>query len=150
VRYIDDPELAYVMQRYRESHDFYHALFNLPVTVEYELALKFFEFANLGLPVAGFSTLTAVRLSPTRRSRLFSSYVPWALKCGSSARSMITVYWENRWKQDLGELKRELGVWDPPDEKWKRPLHDVKEVLAHRAQVQPLLSKDELATVPAI
>src|SRR5271154_1708537 len=24
VRYIDDPELAYVMQRYRECHDFYH------------------------------------------------------------------------------------------------------------------------------
>ena len=26
VRYVDDPELAYVMQRYREIHDFVHAL----------------------------------------------------------------------------------------------------------------------------
>lgn len=30
VRYIDDPELAYVMQRYRELHDFMHTLLGMP------------------------------------------------------------------------------------------------------------------------
>jgi hypothetical protein len=30
VCYIDDPELAYVMQRYHECHHFYHCLTNLP------------------------------------------------------------------------------------------------------------------------
>src|ERR1700721_629651 len=39
VRYIDDEESAYVMQRYRESHDFYHAVTGLPVWVEGELGL---------------------------------------------------------------------------------------------------------------
>ncbi|KAI9507320.1 coenzyme Q biosynthesis protein Coq4-domain-containing protein [Russula earlei] len=127
VHYIDDPELAYVMQRYRECHDFYHALCGLPVSVEYELALKVFEFANLGLPSAALSTAAVVRLNAAKRARFLSEYVPWALRCGSAAQSMITVYWEERWAQDLEELKKELGVWDPPPPKWRKPLSEAKE-----------------------
>ena len=136
VHYIDDPELAYVMQRYRECHDFYHALCGMPVSVEYELALKVFEFANLGLPSAALSTAAVVRLNAAKRARFFSEYLPWALRCGSAARSMITVYWEERWSQDLGELKKELGVWDPPPAKWRRPLSEAKEAAARRATAE--------------
>jgi ubiquinone biosynthesis protein COQ4 len=136
VHYIDDPELAYVMQRYRECHDFYHALCDMPVSVEYELALKVFEFANLGLPSAALSTAAVVRLNAAKRARFFSEYLPWALRCGSAARSMITVYWEERWSQDLGELKKELGVWDPPPAKWRKPLSEAKEAAARRAAAE--------------
>ncbi|KAH9173647.1 coenzyme Q biosynthesis protein Coq4-domain-containing protein [Lactarius sanguifluus] len=137
VHYIDDPELAYVMQRYRECHDFYHALCGLPVSVEYELALKVFEFANLGLPSAALSTAAVVRLNAAKRARFFSEYMPWALRCGSAARSVITVYWEERWSQDLEELKKELGVWDPPPPKWRKPLSEAKEAAARRATAEP-------------
>ncbi|KAA1477148.1 ubiquinone biosynthesis protein COQ4 mitochondrial [Dentipellis sp. KUC8613] len=136
VHYVDDPELAYVMQRYRECHDFYHAVCFLPVSVEYEIALKFFEFANLGLPSAALSTAAAIRLTPAKRARLFSEYVPWALRCGSSARSLITVYWEERWEQNVEDLKKELGLWDPPEPKWRRPLNEAKEAAARRAKMQ--------------
>lgn len=138
VQYIDDPELAYVMQRYRECHDFYHALCGMPVSVEYELALKVFEFANLGLPSAALSVAAVVRLNATKRARFLSEYVPWALHCGSAAQSMITVYWEERWVQDLGELKKELGVCDPPPPKWRRPLSEAKEAVARRVQMAEL------------
>ncbi|KAH9990444.1 ubiquinone biosynthesis protein Coq4 [Russula vinacea] len=113
VQYIDDPELAYVMQRYRECHDFYHALCGLPVSVEYELALKVFEFANLGLPSAALSVAAV--------------YVPWALRCGSAAQSMITVFWEERWAQDLESLRRNL-----------RPLSEAKEAAARRVHAAEL------------
>ncbi|KAH9970570.1 ubiquinone biosynthesis protein Coq4 [Lactifluus volemus] len=136
VHYIDDPELAYVMQRYRECHDFYHALCGLPVSVEYELALKVFEFANLGLPSAALSTAAVVRLNATKRARFLSEYVPWALRCGSASRSMITVYWEERWAQDLRELKEELGIWDPPPPKWRKPLSEAKEATARRVKTE--------------
>ena len=136
MHYVDDPELAYVMQRYRECHDFYHCLCNLPVAVEYELALKFFEFANLGLPMAGFAAAFGhLRLTPAKRQRLFSEYVPWAVKCGSSARSMITVYWEQRWEQNVEDMKREFGIWDPPEAKWRKPLSEAK-AAAERRQKQ--------------
>jgi ubiquinone biosynthesis protein COQ4 len=127
VHYIDDPELAYVMQRYRECHDFYHCICNLPVNVESELALKYFEFANLGLPMTAIAALFGpLRLSEQKRARLFSEYVPWALKCGGSARSLITVYWEERWQQRIDDMKVEFGIWDPPEAHWSKPLNEAK------------------------
>lgn len=115
------------MQRYRECHDFYHCICNLPVSVEYELALKFFEFANLGLPMTAISAAFGhLRLTSDKRSRLFAEYVPWALKCGGSAQSLITVYWEDRWDQNLEEMKKEFGIWDPPPARWNRPLNEAK------------------------
>ncbi|KAH0586505.1 Ubiquinone biosynthesis protein [Termitomyces sp. 'cryptogamus'] len=135
VHYIDDPELAYVMQRYRECHDFYHCICNLPVNVESELALKFFEFVNLGLPVAAISAAFGpLRLNCQKRARLYSEYVPWALRCGSSAKNLIAVYWEKRWEQDVEEMKKELGLWDPPEARWSRPLTEAKATATKRQQ----------------
>jgi len=133
VHYIDDPELAYVMQRYRECHDFYHCITSMPVRVEYEVALKFFEFANLGLPMTALAALAApFRLNASKRSRLFREYVPWALKCGGNARSLITVYWEERWTQNIEEMKNELGIWDPPKATWARPLKEAQSATAEK------------------
>lgn len=116
VRYIDSPELAYVMQRYRECHDFYHVISGgFPVSVSGEIVVKWFELANMGLPVAALSALFGpLRLSSGRRGRLLRSFVPWALKCGSSAQSLISVPWEEHWETDLVELRASLGIWEPP------------------------------------
>lgn len=99
----------------------------MPVSVEYEIALKYFEFANLGLPMtllaAAFGPL---RLDSEKRSRLFNEYVPWALRCGGTAKSLITVYWEERWNQPVDELKKELGIWDPPGAVWSKPLTEAQ------------------------
>jgi len=125
VHYIDDPELAYTMQRYRECHDFYHVLFSLPVSVESELALKWFEYIHFGLPMAALGAVFGpLRLDASKRARLFKEYVPWAMRCGASAKPLIAVYWEERWEMSMKELKRELGVWDPPPALWGRPLSE--------------------------
>jgi ubiquinone biosynthesis protein COQ4 len=127
VHYIADPELAYVMQRYRECHDFYHCVVSLPVSVEAELAVKFFEFANLGLPVAAISAVFGpLRLDSRKRERLFREYVPWAMRVGGTARPLITVYWEERWGQNIEELKAELGIADPPPARWPKPLKEAE------------------------
>ncbi|KAJ3743867.1 ubiquinone biosynthesis protein COQ4, mitochondrial [Lentinula raphanica] len=120
VHYVDDPELAYVMQRYRECHDFYHSICNFSVNVESELAIKYFEFANLGLPLAAISAIGGpLRLNAKKRSILFSEYVPWALKYGSTSQCLITVYWEKRWEQNVDGLRTELGIRDSPA-RWSR------------------------------
>jgi ubiquinone biosynthesis protein COQ4 len=134
-----------VIQRYRECHDFYHCITNLPVNVESELALKYFEFANLGLPMAAISAVFGpLRLDAKKRNRLFSEYVPWALKCGGSARSLITVYWEERWVCDVKKMKEELGIWDPPEARWGKALSEAKTALERRHKMvvdeQPNLS----------
>jgi ubiquinone biosynthesis protein COQ4 len=115
VQFIDDEECAYVMQRYRECHDFYHAVTGLPVIVEGEIALKAFEFMNTLLPMTGLSVGAMVRLKPAERERLWSIYLPWAVRSGLASKDLINVYWEEQLERDVDELRRELGIEKPPD-----------------------------------
>ncbi|KAK1141621.1 Ubiquinone biosynthesis protein [Aspergillus melleus] len=115
VQYIDDEECAYVMQRYRECHDFYHALTGLPTFVEGELALKALEFLNTLIPMTGLSMAAAVRLKPAERERLVSLWLPWAVRSGLSSKELINVYWEKILDKDVDELRGELGIERPPD-----------------------------------
>lgn len=115
VRYIDDEECAYVMQRYRECHDFYHALTGLPIVREGEVALKAFEWANTGLPMTGLSMFAALTLNRGGRRRFANTYLPWALRNGWRCEEVINVYWEEELGSDVEELRARLGVERPPD-----------------------------------
>ena len=115
VKYIDDEEEAYVMQRYRESHDFFHALTGLPVFVEGEIGLKAFEFANTGLPMTALSLAAIIRLKPAERKRMFQTYLPWAFSNGWRSKDVINVYWEEELETDVDELRARLGIEQPPD-----------------------------------
>ena len=115
VRYIDDEECAYVMQRYRECHDFNHALTGLPIFVEGEVALKAFEFANTLLPMTGLSLFAVMRMKPLERKRFWNTYLPWAVTNGLRSKEIINVYWEEQLERDVDELRNELGLGKPPD-----------------------------------
>ena len=115
VRYIDDEEEAYVMQRYRECHDFYHALTGLPVFVEGEIGLKAFEFANTGLPMTALSLAAIGRLKPAERQRIFQMYLPWAFRNGWTAENVMNVYWEEELESDVDDLRVRLRIHKPPD-----------------------------------
>ncbi|KAF2757561.1 ubiquinone biosynthesis protein COQ4, mitochondrial [Pseudovirgaria hyperparasitica] len=115
VRYIDDPECAYVMQRYRECHDFYHALVGLPVIREGEVALKAFEFANLGIPMTGLSVFAVTTLKRKAFQRFWEVYGPWAVRNGVNSESVLNVYWEEELETDVQALRERLGIEMPPD-----------------------------------
>ncbi|KAK4495490.1 hypothetical protein PRZ48_013822 [Zasmidium cellare] len=133
VRYIDDPEEAYVMQRYRETHDFTHAITGLPVIIEGELAVKAFEFANTLLPMTALSLFAIVRLKPVERERFFSIYLPWALRNGLKAEEVVNVYWEEELETDVDVLRERLGIEKPPDlREIRKALRDSKR--AEKAQ----------------
>lgn len=51
VQFIDDIELAYVMQRYREVHDIFHAMLLIPTTMLGEVSVKWVEALQLRLPM---------------------------------------------------------------------------------------------------
>lgn len=115
VRYIDDEECAYVMQRYRECHDFFHAITGLPIMIEGEIAVKAFEFANTLLPMTGLSLFAVTKLKPAERRRFFTIYGPWAIRNGLRAEEMLNVYWEEQLDRDADELRAELGIEKPVD-----------------------------------
>ncbi|KAI8378681.1 ubiquinone biosynthesis protein Coq4 [Choanephora cucurbitarum] len=115
VKYVDDEELAYVIKRYREIHDFFHTLTGLGVTVEEEIALKWFEWAQTGLPMTMMASLVGpARMSAAERHKLYTDYVPWALQCGSSCTPLMNVYYEEHFHTPLDEFRQQLGIILPP------------------------------------
>ncbi|KAJ4523541.1 Ubiquinone biosynthesis protein [Exophiala dermatitidis] len=143
VRYIDDEEEAYVMQRYRECHDFYHAVTGLPVWVEGEVGLKAFEFANTGLPMTGLSLAAIIRLKPAERQRMFEIFLPWAFANGWRSKDLINVYWEEELETDVADLRNRLGIEQPPDLRAiRRKLRDER-----RAAKEAALMKSSTSTV---
>ncbi|RKP30387.1 hypothetical protein METBISCDRAFT_16513 [Metschnikowia bicuspidata] len=116
VRYIDDAELAYIYQRYRECHDFYHSITGLPIIIEGEIAVKVLEFMNIGMPMPGLGALFApFRLRRHQKERLCSVYYPWAIKSGLQSKPLINVYWENILEYNVHEFRRKMGIEQPPD-----------------------------------
>ncbi|KAI5364615.1 Putative ubiquinone biosynthesis protein Coq4 [Septoria linicola] len=130
VRYIDDPEEAYVMQRYRETHDFTHAITGLPVIIEGELAIKAFEFTNTLLPMTGLSLAAIVRLKAGERKRFLDIYLPWALRNGLKAEEVVNVYWEEELETDADVLRTRLGIEMPPD------LREMRKVLREQRKAE--------------
>jgi ubiquinone biosynthesis protein COQ4 len=111
VRFVEDEELRWVMLRYRQVHDFWHVLANVPTDVGGELALKCFEFVQTGLPVCAMSALVGpARLSSAERAQFLSSAVPWALESASRATSLIGVHYEHHFDDNIDELRRHLNL----------------------------------------
>lgn len=111
VRFVEDAELAWVMARYRETHDFVHVLTGLPPTVLGEIAQKWFEWLQTGLPMCALSALAGpLRLSPGEAVDLARLYVPWAFRCNASSKFLLAEPFEEHLDRDLSELRKALGV----------------------------------------
>ena len=117
VRFVEDVQLAYVVQRYREVHDFWHALLGMPATLEGELAVKWFEAVHTRQPMCGLGAVFGPLRAPQEtRRRVREIIVPWAIKVGSQCQPLMGLYYEHRLSQDLQELRDELGIPPPPTE----------------------------------
>jgi ubiquinone biosynthesis protein COQ4 len=117
IKYISDPDLAYVMLRYRQNHDFFHVLTDLPPTVLGELGLKWLELFQTGLPLAAFSgTIGSFQLDPRMKSILWKEYLPWATRVAQQMEfgALMMVYYEHEWETPLIELRQRLGVEPAP------------------------------------
>ena len=138
VRFIDDPDEAYVIQRYRECHDFYHAIAGLPVVMEGEVAVKMFEFANLGIPMTGLAAISEpFKLPKSMQKRLFDIYLPWAVYNGFKAKCLLNVYWEKMLERDANELRKELGISLPPDMRAMRATRAMRPKRVVRNVIRP-------------
>ncbi|CAG9460290.1 unnamed protein product [Pedinophyceae sp. YPF-701] len=122
VRFIDDDELAYVVQRAREVHDLWHVMFECPTTVLGELQLKALEFVQTGMPMCALSVLGAqTRLRASDRQLLWSTYVPWAVRAGTRSRDLMCIYYENHLEDDLQEFRARFRIEPAPRRPDARP-----------------------------
>ncbi|XP_050389541.1 ubiquinone biosynthesis protein COQ4 homolog, mitochondrial [Patella vulgata] len=115
VQFVDDEDLQYVMLRYRQIHDLFHTVLGMPPHMLGEVIVKMVETFQTGLPMCALAAMFGpVRLGPVHRQKYFTTYLPWAIKCGSSAKFLMAVYYEKHWEQDLQEFRRELNIIEPP------------------------------------
>ncbi|KAM3874259.1 ubiquinone biosynthesis protein COQ4 homolog, mitochondrial [Diretmus argenteus] len=115
VQFVDDEELAYVMQRYREVHDLLHTILGMPTNMLGEVAVKWFEAAQTGLPMCILgAALGPLCLSSSRLRSLLTSLGPWAVQNGRQARCVLSIFYERRWEQSLEDLRQELNIEPPP------------------------------------
>ena len=126
VKYIQDDTLAYIMLRYRQCHDYWHAITGLPPTVLGELGLKYLELFQTGLPITALSsTVGSFRLNKNEKQILVEIYLPWAMEQGRRSNnnnnnnngpscSLLNVYYEKEFNTPLFELRERLNLQPAP------------------------------------
>ncbi|XP_022115770.2 ubiquinone biosynthesis protein COQ4 homolog, mitochondrial [Pieris rapae] len=111
VHFIDDPEMAYVIQRYREVHDLVHATLFMKTNMLGEVTIKWIEGIQTKLPMCISGGIWgAARLKPKHRQLYLKQYLPWAIKTGNDAKFMQGIYFEKRWNQDIDDFHREMNI----------------------------------------
>lgn len=114
VRYIDNTELAFIMNRYRQIHDFVHVLLGFPITVPGEIVVKWFEMTHFGLPMTAVAALFGPLAVTLEEQKEIRKYIPWAIYTGGISKPFINVYFEKELKSDLETLRKKLNIINPP------------------------------------
>ncbi|XP_050300590.1 ubiquinone biosynthesis protein COQ4 homolog, mitochondrial [Anthonomus grandis grandis] len=111
VQFIDDIELAYVIQRYREVHDLIHTILQMPTNMLGEVTVKWVEALQFKLPMCISGAIFGpVRLKTNHRNLYLKHYLPWAIRTGTNAEFLLNIYFEKRWEQKLDDFYREVNI----------------------------------------
>lgn len=115
VNFIDDPDLVYVMLRYRQCHDLTHTLLGMPPNMLGEVAVKWFEAIQTGLPMCITAALFGpLRLGPRHSQKYRSIYLQWAIRSALRSKFLLNVYFEKHWETDITELRKNLNLEPAP------------------------------------
>src|SRR5438132_5654993 len=106
-RHVDDPDIAYLMRRFRQTHDVWHTLLGLGIAGHEEVIIHWFSYGQLQLPVSAlimvFGTVKHVVLErrwPALRHSLLDAY-----RAGRAAVPLLEIRWEDRWAAPLDRVR---------------------------------------------
>jgi ubiquinone biosynthesis protein COQ4 len=111
-RHIDDPDMAYLMRRFRQTHDVWHALLGIGITGHEEVIIHWFSYGQLRLPVSAMIMLfgTMKHLVLERRWGALRHSMLEAYRAGRDAAPLLAVYWEDYWEEPLDSVRAAYGV----------------------------------------
>ncbi|KAJ1357905.1 Component of the coenzyme Q biosynthetic pathway [Parelaphostrongylus tenuis] len=111
VRFVQNEDLVYVMQRYRETHDFNHILLQMPTHMLGEVTVKYFEAIQFGLPMCVTAGIFgAARLGKNHRRRFLTQNLPWVVEQALQSRFLLALDWENHWEEPISSLQKKVGI----------------------------------------
>jgi ubiquinone biosynthesis protein COQ4 len=118
-RHVDDPDMAYLMRRFRQTHDVWHALLGLGIAGHEEVVIHWFSFGQLRLPVSmlimTFGTMKHLVLE--RRWGTLRHSAMDAYRVGRDAAPLLPVCWEDHWADELDDVRATYRV-EPLDRRW--------------------------------
>lgn len=111
-RHIDDPDMAYLMRRFRQTHDVWHALLGIGVTGHEEVLVHWFTYGQLRLPVSALIMVfgTMKHLVLERRWGALRHSMLEAYRAGRGAAPLLGVYWEDYWQEPLASVRAAYSV----------------------------------------
>lgn len=111
-RHVDDPDMAYLMRRFRQTHDVWHTLLGMGVTGHEEVLIHWFTFGQLRLPVSALIMVfgTMKHLVLERRWGALRHSMREAYEKGRDAAPLLGVYWEDFWEEPLDSVRAAYGV----------------------------------------
>ena len=118
-RHVDDPDIAYLMRRFRQTHDVWHALLGLGIAGHEEVIIHWFSWGQLRLPVSAMIMFfgTIKHLVMERRWQALRHSALEAYRAGRGAAPLMPVIWEDRWPEPIARIRAELHV-EPLERRW--------------------------------
>jgi ubiquinone biosynthesis protein COQ4 len=118
-RHVDDPDMAYLMRRFRQTHDVWHALLGLGVTGHEEVIIHWFTFGQLQLPVSALIMVfgTMKHLVLERRWGALRHSLMEAYRAGRDAAPLLGVIWEDHWEDPIDAVRDRYNV-HPLERRW--------------------------------
>ncbi|HEY4242320.1 MAG TPA: Coq4 family protein, partial [Kofleriaceae bacterium] len=106
---VRDSQVAYVIQRLRQTHDLWHVVTGYDTDTASEIALQAFSFGQLGAPsslfLAAAGTLKGFREHHALPREALAGY-----RAGRRAQRLATFVWEDHWTTPLAEVRRMLHI----------------------------------------
>jgi ubiquinone biosynthesis protein COQ4 len=117
--YVDDEDMSYLMRRFRQTHDVWHALLDLGITGHEEVVIHAFSWGQLRLPVSAmvvtFGSLKHLVLE--RRWGALRHSLLEAYRAGVAAEPLLPVVWEDHWTEPLDAVRARYHV-HPLERRW--------------------------------
>jgi ubiquinone biosynthesis protein COQ4 len=118
-RHVDDPDIAYLMRRFRQTHDVWHALLGLGITGHEEVIIHWFSYGQLRLPVSALimmlGTMKHIVLEKRWGALRHSAFD--AYRAGRDAAPLMPVYWEDLWEAPLETVRVAYNL-EPLERRW--------------------------------
>jgi ubiquinone biosynthesis protein COQ4 len=118
-RHVDDPDMAYLMRRFRQTHDVWHALLGLGITGHEEVIIHWFSYGQLQLPVSAMIMLfgSMKHILFERRWGALRHSMGEAYRAGRDAKPLLGVVWEDRWAEPIADVRADYGL-HPLERRW--------------------------------
>ena len=118
-RHVEDPDMAYLMRRFRQTHDVWHALLDLGITGHEEVVIHAFSWGQMRLPVSAmvvaFGSMKHIVLEG--RWGALRHSLREAYEVGRDAEPLIKVIWEDQWAEPLEGVRARYNV-RPLERRW--------------------------------